>query len=128
MEVENQIENLNNFIENVITVQKSKTINALERLRVKYLGKLEMIEKQIKKTEERLLSELSNELSEAQPIELIEKKQRGRPKKIYPTILPEIINDVIIDTYETQLDPLILSTVVFTDNCIPVFASEFSIE
>jgi len=109
MEVENQIETLNNFIENVITVQKSKTINALERLRVKYLGKLEMIEKQIKKTEERLLSELSNELSEAQPIELIEKKQRGRPKKIYPTILPEIINDVIIDTYETKKEDLIFN-------------------
>ena len=128
MEIENQVELLNSFIEKVIIVKRSNTINALERLREKYLGKLAMIDKQIKKTEERLLSELSNELSEAVPVELIEKKQRGRPRKIYPTIMPEIINNIVIDTYETQLDPLILSNVVFTDNCTPVFASEFSIE
>jgi len=102
MEIENAMETLNSHIEDIIVKRVSETINALERLRCKYLAKIDLINHQIKKSENKLLSEITNEFSEAKPVEVIEKKQRGRPKKIYPTIMPEIINDVIIDTYETE--------------------------
>ena len=109
METVNHIEILNDHIEKMIVKKNSQTINALERLRINYLGKLEMINKQIKKAEANFLNELSKEFEEAIPIDIVVKKPRGRPRKIYPNILSEIIiNEVSVDTFEVQLEPVIV--------------------
>ena len=86
MEIENHIELLNNHVEKIIVKSNNETINALERLRVKYLAKIELIDLQIKKAEQHFLNNLSNEFYEAKPIELVVKKIRGRPRKVYPVI------------------------------------------
>ena len=128
MEIENHIELLNNHVEKIIVKSNNETINALERLRVKYLAKIELINCQIKKAEAHFLNNLSNEFYEAKPIELVVKKIRGRPRKVYPVIMPEIIiNDIVIDTYEVQLEPIIVidvPEVIFNDQV----ESEFSVE
>ena len=129
MEIENHIELLNNHVEKIIVKSNNETINALERLRVKYLAKIELIDLQIKKAEQHFLNNLSNEFYEAKPIELVVKKIRGRPRKVYPVIMPEIIiNEVSVDTYEVQLEPIIVidvapEEVIFNDN----IESEFSV-
>ena len=129
MDYENAIESLNNVVEKIIVKKNNDTINALERLRVKYLAKIELINHQIKRAEQNFLNNLSNELSEAKPVEFVVKKIRGRPKKIYPKIMPQVINDVVIDTYEIQLEPLIVIDVapeeaIFNEE----LESEFSVE
>jgi hypothetical protein len=124
MEYENAIETLNLHVEEIIVKNNNDTINALERLRIKYLAKIELIGHQIKRAEQNFLNNLSNELKDATPIELVVKKVRGRPRKIYPVIMPEIIiNDIVIDTYEVKLEPLIVK-----DECNDQIESEFSVE
>jgi len=128
MDYENAIETLNLHVEEIIVKKNNDTINALERLRVKYLAKIELINHQIKKSEENFLNNLSNEFKDATPIELVIKKNRGRPRKVFPIIMPQIINDIIIDTYELKLEPLIVidvpEEVIFNDQV----ESEFSVE
>ena len=129
MEIENAMETLNTHIEEIIVKRVSETINALERLRIKYLAKIEMINLQIKKAEANFSNNLSNEFYETKPIEFIVKKTRGRPKKVYPVLMPEIIiNDIIIDTYEVQLDPIISIDVVEEVILNEKFDLEFSVE
>ena len=125
-QLENAIETLNLHVEEIIVKKNNDTINALERLRVKYLAKIELINHQIKRAEQNFLNNLSNEFSEAKPLELVVKKVRGRPRKVYPIIMPQVINDVVIDIYETQVEPLIVidvPEVIFNDN----IESEFSV-
>jgi len=123
--LENAIEILNSHVEEIIVKKNNDTINALERLRVKYLAKIELINHQIKKAEQNFLNNLSNEFKDATPIELVVKKTRGRPKKVYPTILPEIIvNDIVIDTYEVKVEPLIFKDEILNEKN----DSEFSVE
>ena len=120
MEIDSAIEILNLHVEEIIVKKNNDTINALERLRIKYLAKIELINLQIKKAEQNFLNNLSNELKDATPVELVVKKIRGRPRKVYPTILPVltprgfdqgeiIINNIIIDTYETKKEDLIFN-------------------
>ena len=128
MEFENAIETLNLHVEEIIVKKNNDTINALERLRVKYLAKVELINHQIKRAEQNFLNNLSNEFSEAKPVELVVKKVRGRPRKVYPKIMPQVINDVVIDIYETQVEPLIVidapEEAIFNEE----IESEFSVE
>jgi len=55
----------------------------LERLRCKYLAKIELINHQIKKSEANLLNNLSNKFSEAKPVELVDKKKRKAKESYY---------------------------------------------
>ena len=119
-QLENAIETLNTHVEKIIVKRNSQTINALERLRIMYLGKLELIAIQIKRAEENMLNDISKEFEESIPIDIVVKKPRGRPRKVFPVIMPQVINDVVIDTYETQVEPIIADA-----ECID---SEFSIE
>ena len=126
MEFENAIETLNLHVEEIIVKKSNDTINALERLRVKYLAKIELINHQIKRAEQNFLNNLSNEFSEAKPLELVVKKVRGRPRKVYPIIMPQVINDVVIDTYEVQLEPLIVKDECKVEILNEKIDSEFS--
>ena len=121
MEFENAFETLNLHVEEIIVKKNNDTINALERLRVKYLAKIELINHQIKRAEQNFLNNLSNEFSEAKPVELVVKKTRGRPKKV-------IINDIAIDTYEVQLEPLIVKDECKVEILNEKIDSEFSVE
>jgi len=108
MEYQNEIQTLNNYVENLINVKLSKmsSINHLEKMRLNYRAKLEAIDLKIKKLEINLFKDITKELSEAKTIKL---KVRGRPRKDhYPKIMPEVINDIVIDTYEVKLEPLIV--------------------
>ena len=128
MEFENAIETLNLHVEEIIVKKNNDTINALERLRVKYLAKIDLINHQIKRAEQNFLNNLSNEFSEAKPVELVVKKVRGRPRKVYPKIMPQVINDVVIDTYEVQLEPLIVKDEECKDKIFnDEIESEFSV-
>jgi len=106
--MENAIEILNSHVEKIIDKRNNDTINALERLRVKYLAKIELINHQIKRAEQNFLNNLSIEFTDATPIQLSVKKVRGRPRKVFPVIMPQVMNDVVIDTYETQVEHLIV--------------------
>ena len=128
MEFENAIETLNLHVEEIIVKKNNDTINALERLRVKYLAKIDLINHQIKRAEQNFLNNLSNEFSEAKPVELVVKKVRGRPRKVYPKIMPQVINDVVIDTYEVQLEPLIVKDECKVEILNEKNDSEFSVE
>jgi len=126
--MENAIEILNSHVEKIIDKRNNDTINALERLRVKYLAKIELINHQIKRAEQNFLNNLSIEFTDATPIQLSVKKVRGRPRKVFPVIMPQVMNDVVIDTYETQVEHLIVK-----DECkVEIFndqiESEFSVE
>ena len=128
MDYENAIESLNNVVEKIIVKKNNDTINALERLRVKYLAKIDLINHQIKKSEENFLNNLSKEFSEAKPLELVVKKVRGRPRKVYPKKMPQVINDVVINTYEVQLEPLIVKDECKVEILNEKIDSEFSVE
>jgi len=121
--MEYAIETLNAHVEEIIVKKNNDTINALERLRVKYLAKIELINHQIKKAEANFLNNLSNEFKDATPVQLSVKKIRGRPRKVFPVIMPQVINDVVIDTYETQVEPLIFKDEIFNEK----IDSEFSV-
>ena len=121
MEYENAIETLNLHVEEIIVKKNYDTINALERLRIKYLAKIELINHQIKRAEQNFLNNLSNEFKDAKPVEFVVKKTRGRPKKV-------IINDIAIDTYEVQLEPIISIDVVEEVILNEKFDLEFSVE
>ena len=127
-QLENAIETLNLHVEEIIVKKNNDTINALERLRVKYLAKIELINHQIKRAEQNFLNNLSNEFSEAKPLELVVKKVRGRPRKVYPIIMPQVINDVVIDIYETQVEPLIVKDECKVEILNEKIDSEFSVE
>jgi len=122
--MEYAIETLNAHVEEIIVKKNNDTINALERLRVKYLAKIELINHQIKKAEANFLNNLSNEFKDATPVQLSVKKIRGRPRKVFPVIMPQVINDVVIDTYETQVEPLIFKDEILNEK----IDSEFSVE
>ena len=128
MEYENAIETLNLHVEEIIVKKNNDTINALERLRIKYLAKIELINHQIKRAEQNFLNNLSNEFKDAKPVEFVVKKVRGRPRKVYPKIMPQVINDVVIDTYEVQLEPLIVKDEECKDKIFnDEIESEFSV-
>ena len=91
-EIENGIEILNSHVENIITVKLSKMslINTLEKMRLNYQAKLEVINLKIKKLENKLLNDITNEFQDAKKVKL---NKRGRPKNIYPILdikIPEI--------------------------------------
>jgi len=94
-DIENGIEILNQHVENIITVKLSKMslINTLEKMRLNYQAKLEVINLKIKKLENKLLNDITNEFADAVPVKL---NKRGRPKKIYP-IAEETKHEMISD-------------------------------
>ena len=77
---------------------KMSLINTLEKMRLNYTAKLEVINLKIMKLESNIFNEISNEFSDAKPVKL---NKRGRPKKIYP-VSTEIINEVSVD--EASID------------------------
>jgi len=125
--MENAIEILNSHVEKIIDKRNNDTINALERLRVKYLAKIELINHQIKRAEQNFLNNLSIEFTDATPIQLSVKKVRGRPRKVFPVIMPQVMNDVVIDTYETQVEHLIVKDECKVEILNEKIDSEFSV-
>jgi len=90
-DLENGAEILNSHVENIITVKLSKMclMNTLEKMRLNYQAKLEVINLKIKKLENKLLNDTTNEFKDATPVKL---NKRGRPKKI----IHEIISDPVV--------------------------------
>jgi len=103
-DIENGAKILNKHVENIITVKLSKMslINMLEKMRLNYQAKLEVINLKIKKLENKLLNDITNEFKDAVPVKL---NKRGRPRKIYPTIMPEVIHDPVVEAYEVVVVP-----------------------
>ena len=101
MEIENAVEALNTQVEHLITVKLSKMslINTLEKMRINYHAKLEVINLKIKKLENKLLNDITNEFQDAKPIKL---NKRGRPKKITHEI---IADPVVVEPYEVVVVP-----------------------
>jgi len=100
MEYENAIESLNSHVETIINVKLSKMsqINHLEKMRINYTAKLELINLKITKLEQNITNDIQTVFKNAKSVKV---NKRGRPRKDhYPKIMPEVIPDLVIEPVE----------------------------